>query len=186
MATIVVLNGSSSVGKTSTARALQRIARDHFLHVQMDAFLEMMPERIWTEDGGIAFDQRQVAGHTEVEIATGPKFEKVMQGMRQSVAALADAGNNCIVDDVMLGAEDQQAYRETMGENALFFVGLHAPLAVIAEREKARGDRMLGLARWQIERVHAGREYQAEVDMEELSPEEAAVKIAERLGIPCL
>lgn len=186
MATIIVLNGSSSVGKTSTARALQRIARDHFLHVQMDAFMEMMPERIWTEADGIAFAQRTVEGETEVEITTGPKFERVMQGMRQSVAALADAGNNCIVDDVMLHADDQLAYRETSGTNELFFVGLHAPLAVIEAREKSRGDRMLGLARWQIERVHTGRQYDAEVDMADRTPEAAAAEIAQKLAIPCL
>ena len=42
-ARIVLLNGVSSVGKGSVAKALQRIASRPMLHVQMDVFMEMMP-----------------------------------------------------------------------------------------------------------------------------------------------
>ena len=42
-ARIAVLNGIGSVGKSSIARALQAIASQPMLHVQMDAFLDMLP-----------------------------------------------------------------------------------------------------------------------------------------------
>jgi chloramphenicol 3-O phosphotransferase len=42
-ARIVLINGVSSVGKGSVAKALQKIASRPMLHVQMDAFLEMLP-----------------------------------------------------------------------------------------------------------------------------------------------
>ena len=42
-AKIILLNGTGSSGKTSLARALQAASRDVFLHVQMDAFLDMLP-----------------------------------------------------------------------------------------------------------------------------------------------
>jgi chloramphenicol 3-O phosphotransferase len=43
-ARIVLLNGVGSVGKSSIAKALQAITSEPFLHVQMDAFLDMLPE----------------------------------------------------------------------------------------------------------------------------------------------
>ncbi|GHD58475.1 hypothetical protein GCM10017083_41490 [Thalassobaculum fulvum] len=42
-ARIVLLNGAGSAGKSSIARALQAIAATPLLHMQMDAFLEMLP-----------------------------------------------------------------------------------------------------------------------------------------------
>lgn len=44
---IIVLNGVGSVGKSSTAKALQRIAKEPFLHVQGDALLDMIAPRLW-------------------------------------------------------------------------------------------------------------------------------------------
>jgi chloramphenicol 3-O-phosphotransferase len=41
---IVVLNGIGSVGKSFVAKALQALVTEPFLHVQMDAFLDMLPE----------------------------------------------------------------------------------------------------------------------------------------------
>ncbi len=35
---VIILNGVGSVGKTSTAQALQEIADRNFLHVSMDVF----------------------------------------------------------------------------------------------------------------------------------------------------
>jgi chloramphenicol 3-O phosphotransferase len=42
-AKIVLLNGVGSAGKGSIAKALQTITTEPFLHVQMDAFLDMLP-----------------------------------------------------------------------------------------------------------------------------------------------
>lgn len=42
VARIVLLNGVGSAGKTSVAKALRTIADEPFLHVQMDAFMDML------------------------------------------------------------------------------------------------------------------------------------------------
>jgi chloramphenicol 3-O phosphotransferase len=42
-ARVILLNGVGSAGKSSIARALQDITREPFLHVEMDAFLDMLP-----------------------------------------------------------------------------------------------------------------------------------------------
>ncbi len=56
---VIVLNGVGSVGKSSTARALQRITVEPFLHVAMDAFLEMLPEVMLGHMDGLIFEAEQ-------------------------------------------------------------------------------------------------------------------------------
>jgi len=41
---IIILNGVGSVGKSSTAQALQAITLKPFLHVAMDTFIDMPPQ----------------------------------------------------------------------------------------------------------------------------------------------
>ena len=43
---VIILNGVGSVGKSATARALQTITAEPFLHVAIDAFIDMVPERM--------------------------------------------------------------------------------------------------------------------------------------------
>lgn len=59
----------------------------------------------------------------------------------------------------------------------LRIVGLRAPLEIVEARERARGDREIGLARWQFERVHRDRQYDLELDTSVESPEASAARI---------
>jgi chloramphenicol 3-O phosphotransferase len=43
LAQVIVLNGVSSAGKSSLARALQAITWPPFLHAQLDVFTQMLP-----------------------------------------------------------------------------------------------------------------------------------------------
>ncbi len=52
---IVLLNGAGSAGKTSIALALQAIAEQPFLHVQMDIFIDMLPEHLQDHPDGFAY-----------------------------------------------------------------------------------------------------------------------------------
>ena len=63
---IVLLNGVGSAGKSSIAKALQAITREPFLHVQMDSFLEMLPDASWDHPDGITFETVQDAGKPSV------------------------------------------------------------------------------------------------------------------------
>ncbi|MCW3476381.1 phosphotransferase-like protein [Limobrevibacterium gyesilva] len=50
---VIVLNGVGSVGKSSTARALQTITATPFLHVAMDAFIDMLPRGMFGHPEGL-------------------------------------------------------------------------------------------------------------------------------------
>jgi chloramphenicol 3-O phosphotransferase len=182
VACIIILNGVGSVGKSSIARALQEITAEPFLHVAMDAFLDMLPESHMDHPDGLVFEDIGKAGAPAIAITTGKIAKRAFRGMRRAIAALASEGNNLIVDDVMLGAEMAE-YRALLAGFHISFVGVFAPLAVIEARESGRLDRMIGLARWQFDRVHAGRAYDLEIDAGTQTPEACALKIKEALAL---
>ena len=181
-ARIVLLNGVGSVGKSSIAKALQAIASTPFLHVQMDSFLEMMPEASFGHPDGLIFETRQEDGKPAVVIHGGPVAERTFRGMRHAVAAMAAQGNDMIVDDVLLNGVAAE-YVELLAPFTLILVKVFAPLDVLEARESARGDRMIGLARWQFERVHAGIAYDLEVDTSRATALECAQFIKQRFRL---
>jgi len=61
------------------------------------------------------------------------------------------------------------------------FAGVFSPIAALEQRERARGDRKIGLALYQAAVVHVSSEYDVEVDTHQLSPNQAAQKVMSRL-----
>jgi chloramphenicol 3-O phosphotransferase len=61
-------------------------------------------------------------------------------------------------------------------------VGVRCDLAELQRREKARGDRGVGQALWQHERVHALGPYDLEVDTTATPPEACAEAILQALA----
>lgn len=113
MTRVIVINGIGSVGKSSTARALQAMAATPFLHVQGDAFLDMIAPQLWGHRNGITFRQLQTSAGPSVEIEMGDAIDWLMEGMRTSVAALQKAGNDCIAHDVMFESTDSRWGRKS-------------------------------------------------------------------------
>jgi chloramphenicol 3-O phosphotransferase len=175
-AKIVLLNGVGSAGKSSVAKALQTMTIEPFLHVQMDAFLEMLPETLQDDAAGIAYEVVEKDGKPQVIIRNGPVGERTLRGMRHAIAAMAEQGNNLIVDDVLCGGEMSEYLRLLSGFN-LCLVGVFAPLDVLEAREIQRADRLPGLARWQYDRVHKNIGYDLEIDTSTLTPVECAQRI---------
>ena len=182
MATVILLNGVGSAGKSSIAKALQTITAEPFLHVAMDAFLDMMPARYWDHPDGLTFETVRQDGKPSVVIHSGPVAERIMRGMRRSIAAMAHEGSNLIVDDVLI--EDEMAdYAALLADVTFRTVGVFAPLDVLEARERERGDRLIGLARWQYDRVHHGKRYDLELDSSKASPMECAERIRQAFNL---
>ena len=176
---IVILNGVGSVGKTSLARALQSTTAMPFLHIAMDAFLDMLPAHLIGHPDGLVFEKLLDDGMSTIAIRSGPVLARTMLGMRHAVAAMAEQGNNLIVDAVMIDPDAANAYRLLLARFDVRLVGLFAPLEVLEQRERTRGDREIGLARWQFGRVHQGMVYDLEIDTAVATPEENARRICQ-------
>lgn len=176
---VIVLNGVSSVGKSSVAKAIQCLAHKPFLHVQMDDFLTMLPPRAIDHEDGLVF--RRIDSKT-IDVRSGDIVVRALEGMRYAISAMAGRGNHMIVDDVFFDSEDTE-YRRLLRQFDFRLVGLFAPLDVVRNRELARGDRGIGLAQGQYERVHKGRTYDLKVDTSQAPPDAIARKICEAFGL---
>jgi chloramphenicol 3-O phosphotransferase len=161
---IIWLNGTSSSGKTTLAKELQRLLDDHFMHVCFDAFYQMLPAHFkpLTAD-----DSRYV--------------EKVHLGFEYAIPALARAGNRLIVDYPFHYPDSLPRCLELVSEYRVLYVGVFCPVEVVEQRERARGDRKTGLARYQASIVHMNSEYDVAVDTHQLSAIQAAQKVISAL-----
>ena len=175
---IVVLNGVGSVGKSAVARAMQGQAQGVVLHAAMDVFMEMAPPAL--QDGPEGFDY--VPGPQGVVVRVGPFGQRLMAAMIPAVAALAGTGD-IVVFDAVLDVDQIAACRRGFAGHEPVFVGLTASLPVLEARERARGNRMIGLARDQVTWVHRGVDYDLRVDCDTASPEARARQICERFGL---
>ncbi|TGQ57483.1 chloramphenicol phosphotransferase [Mesorhizobium sp. M1C.F.Ca.ET.193.01.1.1] len=179
---IILLNGVGSAGKTSIAKALQAMTIEPFLHVQMDAFLEMLPEKLQNHRQGFFFETSWQDGKPSVAIKAGPVGRRAMQGMRHAIAAMARQGNNLIVDDVML-RDEMSEYLALLADFEIFRIAVLASLDVLEARESDRADRMPGLARWQYGRAHEGISYDLEIDTSMLTAQECALRIQQQFRL---
>ena len=171
MAYIIFLNGTSSSGKSTLAREIQKQADIPFWHVASDQLVEagMLPKRI--NDGG-EFDWK----------INRPKFFNAFHSCIKSILL---AGNNIILDHIIESQEWFKELQQELSEFDMFFVGVHCPLHIIQQREEQRsdrhiGNRYLGEAEYHLRHVHTYSPYDFEVDTSKLSIEKTAEKVIKK------
>ena len=180
---IIYLNGPSSSGKTTLAKALQEAFEKPFLHVGIDKIIGWMPEKINDWTGGeapLGFSWKKgqdEAGHLVHELQLGPFAQTIGKTFLEVVLTLAKMGHHLIIDDVSFGKTQVEEWKKALQEFSVLWVGVNAPLSVLEQREKERGNRIFGSARGQFHQVHKDVVYDLEIDTHEASPEQNAAKI---------
>lgn len=167
----MVLNGTSSAGKSSAASAFQDIRAaggECWIVLGLDDFLAKLPGR-WVEVGKwvgpLASDGiRLVTDGDRANFRIGELARRLMYAYRRSVRELARSGINVIVDEVLLGEEEWLDWCEALDGLAPVWVALRCDLEVAVARESARGDRAIGLVRGQADTVHRFPAYHLELD----------------------
>ena len=173
---MIVLNGVSSSGKSSIARALQARLPEPWLVFAVDDLIAAMPPSMPADAGGITFG-------SDGAVTVGDRFIALNVAWEHGIAAMVRAGAPVIVDDLFLrGRTNQDRWRAALGDLPVLWVGVHCEPAVLAEREQARGDRAIGMAAGQLPLVHTGVGYGLEVNTTHQSPEACAALIVARLG----
>jgi chloramphenicol 3-O phosphotransferase len=175
---VVLLHGTSSSGKTTVARAVQRLSDEPWVRLGIDAFWNAVDER-WMEHGPRAVEG--FAWMEDARIVPGPVGQTLAAGMRTAVASCARAGNDMLVDDVFIDPAWLEGWRSELAGLEWLLVGVLAPVDVLEEREAARGNRIVGEARFQLGVIHSGIEYDVTVDTGRQSPEECARAILSAL-----
>jgi chloramphenicol 3-O phosphotransferase len=149
---VILLNGASSSGKSTLARALQEALDEPFLHVSSDHLVAsgMLPARR-DRDGPFAWRQMR------------PRF---FAGFHNCLPALAAAGNDLIVEHVIELAAWRELLARLLAGLDVFLVGVHCDLAELDRRERERGDRQIGEGRAHVETdlIHTFGPYDFEVD----------------------
>ena len=181
MARVLVLNGLSSVGKTTLAKAIQNASSNDFLHLSMDAFIAMTPDGREADPCWFPVHRRKAGGQAVVSITIGPRGKELLAAMRRTVSHLADSGFDIVVDEVCRAPEIAD-YRNRLSAHRVHFVKVEADLALIERRERERGDRLIGLAREQATHLHDGITYDQTVDTGCCSPDECARSILDRFS----
>lgn len=153
---VILISGTSSSGKSTLAKGLQRSLAEPFLHLQLDGFIEMLPR---TDDWEM--------------------FQRMVSGMNRAAAAMSEEGNNLIIDHVLVVDAWLSQLLDVLRGRYVLFVGLVCPLEELERRERDRDARRQGFARQQIENIHRGKTYDIELDTSVLGPEECVARVLE-------
>ena len=161
---IILINGASSSGKSTLARALQKQLDEPFWHLSIDHL---------RESGVLPLDR--VRAGDFVWKSMRPAF---FQGFHNALPAIAAAGNNLIVDHIVETRAWMTSLLSLLGSVDVYFVGIHCPLVELERRELARGDRRIGEARNDFETIHDFVSYDLELDSTRPADSNAAALIA--------
>jgi chloramphenicol 3-O phosphotransferase len=152
---VIVLNGPSSVGKSSLMAAFADAA-----------------ETPWA-----CVDEPTVGRLATKFLAWPATAGPVVDGFLGALAAAAGVGNQLIVSAAGI---PQDRFRDALTGIATVYVGLHAPLDILVERQLTQADKFGGLAEQSIG-VHRGWEYDLDIDTASHPPARAAQRLSEFL-----
>jgi len=141
---IIILNGTSSAGKSTLAKALRISLREPFCYYASDQLA----------DAGFRADKR---------FAPSDERARFFDGFHQSIGAFAAAGNDLLVEHIVEDASWWSQLQNILQPFDVFWVGVHAPSPEIERRERERGNRYVGEAAFHL-KTHAYCAYDVEVD----------------------
>ena len=163
--TTIFLNGTSSSGKTSIAKALQATLDEPFLYFSADIRKPMLPPF------------REGPGWNVTEV-----LDNLRHGYYACISALNASGNFVIADQAIEDQAWMALCAETLVHTRTYLIGVRCPQDIAEQRELARGDRSPGLVASQFHTVHQCGIYDLEVDSSVLTPGECADRIKFHIG----
>ena len=124
MSYILVINGTSSAGKSTVCKALR----------------EQFPTFCY-----FASDQLADEGFRPLERSEEER-NRFFDGFHRSIACFADAGCNLIVEHIIEDLSWVADIERFLANHHVFWVGVHCPVDLLQEREHRRGNRTAGEA----------------------------------------
>ena len=188
-ATVVILNGASSAGKTTLATAFrdQRAAvGDFWFLIGIDDFLAKLPAE-WKsagpDRGAFAADGIRLETTPQgAVVRVGDLGRQLLRAYQAVVVAVARTGLNVIVDEVLIDKTSWDDWAGALTGVDVVWVGIRCAAEVAEERNRARGNRFAGLARAQTVTVHQHKVYDFEIDTTTATAGEALSQLTQHLG----
>jgi chloramphenicol 3-O phosphotransferase len=192
---VILLNGSSSAGKTTLSRAMQASISHPYLCVGFDDFVFFSAPRYYrradngtqteTDDftrQGVQMLTTSSPGEPKsITAVFGPVFRRIMDTMAPAVRTMVDMGNPVIFDHVLHDRGMFESCQRAFDGLAVFTVGVFCPLDILEARERARGDRVIGRARGLADVVHSFCDYDVVVDTGRTQLNDCVAEIMARL-----
>jgi chloramphenicol 3-O phosphotransferase len=186
---VIVLNGTSSAGKTTLARAFRdrrAVAGECWLLLALDDFNDQLPHQWFAAGhhrGPFSADGVRFA-HTPhgVTVEVGDVGRSLFATYRRTAALWARQGFDVLVDDVCIDEEAARDWDEALAGLEVTWVAVRCPPGVAEERERARGDRLPGLARGMGGAVANRSRYDLELDTEAVGVEALVDRLESALG----
>ena len=141
---VILLNGTSSSGKSSFAEALRPHLAAQFNYYSSD----------------------QLAGAKFRPLKADVRFacrESFFKGFHHSIAAFAGSGNDLLIEHIVERQSWADELLAVLAPYETLWVGVHAPLAELERRERLRGDRQLGEALFHL-KTHTFCRYDVEIN----------------------
>ena len=164
---IILLNGSSSSGKSTLAKSLQALIEEKrnekYEIVSIDDFLKMTTEDVIYED-----DVFEISGNLCEKVL---QFLKVNQGV--------------IIDHVITSERIFNQMNEMLYPNNLRLIHVTCPLEVLRKRERERKNRCLGSAESSYTYLFPREGYDLTVDTHFMTVSECSNKIIEEIFECC-
>ncbi len=156
---IAFINGTSSAGKSTIAEALISKERAPWIHLCLDFFFEMLPLKYQTADW--------------------PLYDHLCRGLHRSAVVWAETGLNVLVESVLERPDLVKDAATVLAPHGAYFIAITCSLEEARRREKQRGDRPEGLAKFQYDLVHSHGKYDLIIDSEKTDAERAARMITD-------
>lgn len=179
---IILLNGTSSAGKTTLARQLQQRYDGVMLLYGVDtmvqgAFPEKCDEPPWNEQA-IRLECSEVNGSPVAKLLVSPYMYPVYRSAVQYYRLLSAQGYNLIVDELLFDANRIDPYFDLLLDQTVYFIGVKPERDVVVQRERERSDRIPGLAAGLYDEVyHRLFSYDLLLDTGRLTASDAAVQV---------
>ena len=168
---IIFLNGTSSAGKTTLAKALQEKLQEPYYFLSFDSIRGMIPDKYRRGDFG-------------VDVAW-KLFFNAASWFNHSIKLFSDMGFNTVVEYTFEKSHKTlEECVELLHEYPVLFVHVTCPAEELRRREKERGDRQPGLAENLLKNLEPQDTYDITADTHNNSTEECADKIIETLNYP--
>jgi chloramphenicol 3-O phosphotransferase len=178
---LIVLNGASSSGKTTIARALQPFLGERCIVTGFDEILERV-RPFGPEDGNFFNKITRPLRVMQFQFTDGRL--KLFKQLHREVVAHYYAGRDVIADTAWMDKRVLLDGATCFAPLGGFFIGVKPPLEISEQWEAARGDRRVGQARAHYDLIHEHGIYDLIVDPSSMTPQEAAQTIMNRLQGP--
>lgn len=170
----ILLNGVSSSGKTSLAKALQERFPVVFLNFSIDSILYSLPP------------SDLAAMIQGVPILRGEyRYGRLVDGFHAAIGGLLASGNRLIVDNALTCADWKIGFDAAVAGHRNFKIGVMCQPEEAKRRERTRGDRAIGTVDYELPRVHENMSYDLIVDTTHSTADTIAEEVIQIIEETC-